>query len=202
MVDFALTYEGPPIDDVEILDRVPSALAGVLQQVNGFIQFGGGLHVRGACRQPTWHSLREAWLGDKAFHCLYPAVVRSDDVPFAEDCMGDQFLLRGEIVWRLSAETGDAAPLNMSLGEFLQEAQVNPVEFLSLNPLVQFQNEGGHIEPGQLLNAYPPFCFAESGAGVSLKAVPAGEQRRYLSDLAKQIREVPDGGQVKIRTVK
>src|SRR5688500_691944 len=101
-----VTFTGPPIDDEEILARLPASLAGILRQLTGFIQNHDGLHVRGACREPAWHSLRDAWLGEQAFHRLYPDV-RPDDVPFAEDCLGDQFLLREGRVWRLYGETGE-----------------------------------------------------------------------------------------------
>jgi hypothetical protein len=41
-----VTFVGPPLDDGEILAKIPANLAGLLQPVNGFIQFHGGLHVR------------------------------------------------------------------------------------------------------------------------------------------------------------
>ena len=66
-----VTFVGPPIDDPEILERLPSSLSGLLRQINGFIQFDGGLHIRGACNAPAWHSLRNAWDGDESFHSLY-----------------------------------------------------------------------------------------------------------------------------------
>jgi len=101
-----VTFTGPPVDDPEILKAVPADLRRFLEQVNGLIAYEGGLHVRGACRRPEWHSLRHAWRGPNAFHEQYPGVER-EDVPFAEDAVGDQWLLRGELVWRLAAETGD-----------------------------------------------------------------------------------------------
>ena len=173
--------------DVDLLSRLPADLAELLRQTNGFIGFQGGLHVRGACREPKWHSLRDAWQGESAFQSLY-SEVRPSDAPFAEDCMGDQFLLRDEIVHKLSAETGDVESLNVSLPAFLQAAEADPVEFLALQPLLRHQQNGGSLEPGQLLSAYPPFIFKESADGVHLAAIPTLERRRFLADLASQIR--------------
>jgi hypothetical protein len=190
-----ITFVGPPIDDPEIFAKLPANLAGLLEQLNGFIQFQGGLHVRGACREPAWHSLRDAWLGEHAFHALYP-VVRSEDVPFAEDCMGDQFILRDEQVFRLAADTGELVPLNLGLADFFHSVQADPTEFLSLHPLLQFQRDGGSLAPGQLLGAYPPFCIAPPAGGVHLKAISVDEGRRFLADFAAQIRNVPDGGKI------
>jgi hypothetical protein len=195
-----VTFTGPTVDDPKLLTRLPPELALLLQDHNGFVQFGGGLHVRGACRQPAWHSLRDAWLGEYAFHRLYPDVP-AEDIPFAEDCLGDQFLLHEGKVWRLAAETGELEPLGVSLTEFLDKAQADPVEYLSLDPLLQFQQGGGCLEPGQLLAAYPPFCTKQAAEGVTLAAVEAEEQRRFLADFAAQIRDLPDGGEIEFEVM-
>lgn len=195
-----MTFVGPALDDAELLARLPPNLRGLLEQVNGFIQYHGGLHVRGACRGPAWHSLRDAWLGENAFHRLYPDV-RDDDIPFAEDCMGDQFLLRGGQVWRLAAETGELEFQAGALADFLHAAQEDPVEFLTIQPLLQFQQDGGNLAPGQLLAAFPPFCTQQAADGVTLAAVPAEERRRFLAEFASQIHDVPDGGAIDFKIV-
>lgn len=191
-------FNGPAIDDAELLAKLPKELAALLQVTNGFIQFHGGFHVRGACLAPAWHSLRDAWVGDNAFHRLYPDVT-ADDIPFAEDCMGDQFLLRDGTVWHLFAETGEVESLESSFAEFMQNVLDDPGEHLGLHPLLQFQREGGHLQAGQLLAAYPPFCLEESDDGVTLKAIPGAERRRFLADFAKQMRELPDGAKLDIK---
>jgi hypothetical protein len=188
-----ITYQGPPVDDAELLGQLPTELSGLLQQINGFIQYNGGLHVRGACQQPDWHSLRAAWQGERAFHRLYPEVQQSD-IPFAEDYLGDQFFLRDGLVWQLSAEIGQLNSLDMDVLTFLQQAQADPVEFLALEPLVQFEEDGEKLEPGQLLSCYPPLCTAEAAEGVTLSAVPAAERHEFLADFAAKVREMPDGG--------
>ena len=55
-----VAFFGPPIDDEELFSQLPGNLSDLLRQINGFIQFQGGLHVRGLCRAPIWHSLRNA----------------------------------------------------------------------------------------------------------------------------------------------
>src|SRR5215472_10564262 len=104
-----ITWRSESIDDVEILRDLPSSLVRVLSDINGFILHDGGLHVRGASLTPEWHSLRVAWRGPSAFHTLYERV-QATDIPFAQDQVGDQFLIRNGGVLRLSAETGDLEP--------------------------------------------------------------------------------------------
>jgi hypothetical protein len=190
------TFVGPPCDDPEQLASLPEPLVSVLRQKNGFIWFRGGLHVRGVCKQPDWHSLLAAASGPTAFHELYWNV-RATDVPFAEDCVGDQFVLRDGVVFRLAAEVGDIEDLGIGATEFFARVQEDPVKFLQLNPLLQFESEGGRLVPGELLAAYPPFFAQQSGDGVSLRAISAGERRRFLADIANQIRDLPDGSSVR-----
>jgi len=189
-------YLGPEIDDVEILERLPRSYRELLETVNGYVAYHGGLHVRGACLAPDWHSLREAWLGEEAIHRLFDEV-SPDDIPFAEDACGDQFLVRRDVVWRLSAESGEIESMALSLSEFDAAAQADPDHFLQLGPLHQFRSEGGQLEPGQLLSVYPPFVFKESADGVSLRAISGLQRRRYLADLARQLRGAPDGTTVR-----
>lgn len=194
-----VNYSGPAIDDPEVMTDLPKGLADLLQQMNGFIQFHGGLHLRGACLEPAWHSLRDAWMGENAFHRLYPDV-KPTDIPFAEDSLGDQFLLRNGEVWQLYAETGEMESLEVSFKEFMQDVEDDPGEHLGLHPLLQFQREGGKLQPGQLLAAWPPFCLEESEDGVTLKAVSSSERRRFLADFAAKIRDLPDGATIDIET--
>jgi hypothetical protein len=189
-----VTFTGGPIDDHETLDRLPADFRALLAEANGFVAYHGGFHVRGACRTPEWHSLRDAWVGPSAFHELYEAV-EPTDVPFAEDAVGDQWLLRGGEVIQLLAETGGIEALGVDLRSFLANVQASPVEALGLHPVLQFRADAGALLPGQLLNVYPPFCTEESAAGVSLAAVSTQERRLFLADLARQL---PDSGQFKI----
>lgn len=200
MTPAGVTFEGPPVDDGEVLDRLPADLADLLRGRNGFVAYHGGLHVRGACLKPLWHALREAWLGPNALHRHYPGLT-ADDVPFAQDCVGDQFLIRAGQVWKLSAETGDLDPVARTVADFLREADADPIEYLSLDLLNQFRADGGVLKPGQLLSVYPPFCLAGEDDRIDLRAIPADDRLGFLADFARQIRDIPDGGRIEIKLV-
>ena len=188
-----ISWKGGSIEDVEILRELPGDLVRTLSDTNGLILHEGALHVRGACLTPEWHSLRAAWHGPKAFHTLYDDV-RTSDVPFAQNQFGDQFLIREGVVLRLAAETGEIERLSDSLHDFFSRIR---------SDIEQFLNVGlGHgMQPGHLLHAYPPFCFQESGAKASLAPLPASEVILFHADLARQIRDVPDGGKVEFKPI-
>jgi hypothetical protein len=181
----SITWIGESIDDTDLLSLLPSDLAQILNVVNGFILHNGALHVRGACLAPDWHSLRSALKGPQAFHILYESV-RPSDIPFAQDQFGDHFLIRDSAIVRLVAETGEVEVLADNLEEFFSRLHNDIKEFLNVG-LYQ------PLQPGQLLHAYPPFCSRESAAGVSLRAIDASEIIRLHADMARQLRDVPDG---------
>ncbi|WP_425073722.1 hypothetical protein [Sagittula sp. S175] len=181
-----IAWTGPAIDDPDLLDQLPAQLVGLLQQVNGFIQYGGGLHVRGACVAPAWHALRPPLEGPRALHRRYPSVA-PDWIPFAQDCVGDQFLLADGAVLHLQAETGDIEALDPTLTAFFKRVAADPVDALAMQPLQKLWAEGGHLAPGQLLSVYPPFCTAESAGGVSVRPVSSLERQDWLADFARTI---------------
>lgn len=185
---------------LQILEALPRQYRSLLERANGYVAYHGGLHVRGACLHPRWHSLRAAWHGEDALHRLYPAVQQTD-VPFAEDALGDQFLLRDEVVLRLLAETGEIEPLGVDLYHFDRAVRSDPIGYLSLTPLDNFRAEGGSLAPGQLLSVHPPFALQADGVEPSYRAIDILERRRWLASLAEQLRGVPDGAQIRISVV-
>jgi len=188
-----VTFAGSAVDDPEVLSLLPGELTSLLRHTNGFVLFHGGLHVRGAVRSPAWHSIRAMMEGEDALHKLYASVMQTD-IPFAEDCVGDQFLLRAGEVWCLQGETGDIEKTADSLAVFWAAIAKDPCEVLNFNPDLR-------LEPGQLLHAYPPFCTEESKRGVSLKPIPTLEVIRFHADFAKQLAALPEGTSFKIKVV-
>lgn len=196
-----ITYQGSQFDeDSCVLAMLPENLVGLLRQINGFVQFEGGLHIRGVCAYPAWHSLDNAMLGKQALHRLYAEVLPSD-VPFGQDCVADQFLLRDGIVHKLESETGRVSSLAVNLRQFFEAVESDPVEYLAMQPLLRFKGEGGALEPGQVLHAYPPFCSKEAENGVSLRAVAAEEALSCLADFSRQLGGVAEGQRFYLRVV-
>jgi hypothetical protein len=197
----SVTFVGPALEpDPELFGALPSNLRSLLEQLNGFILYEGGLHVRGVCKNPEWHGLRTVMYGESALHRLYPAL-RTTDVPFAQDCVADQYVLRDRIVSKLEAETGTLLPLALTLPAFFEAIQANPIEFLGMQPLLRHEQESGALQPGQVLHVYPPFCTREAADGVSLKAVPVAEAIAFLADFAHMIGGLSEGEQFRVRVV-
>jgi hypothetical protein len=191
------TYFGPPFDDMGLAEATPQDIFAVLIDVNGFIAFDGALHVRGISAEPLWHSLASAWKGEGPLHRLFPAILPTD-IPFAQDALGNQFVLREGLVSQLEGETGELHPLNLDIQDWLASLIKSPDDFLPLAIVERFRVGGKELRPGHLLGVYPPFCAAESAAGVSLRAIPARERIKFLADFATQIRGHKDGSHLRI----
>jgi len=181
---------------------LPVALAHLLGPVDGLVAIDGGLHILGARSTLPWHDLHELWKGERALSILYDSVY-PEDVPFAANCLGDQFLLRGEAVMQLIAETGELAQVDGSLESFLQRcAARDPDIWLGLRYLEQFESENGTLDPARVLLPYPLLVAAESRNGVRLAAVPAHEALDFHASIARRIADLPDGARVKITVEK
>jgi hypothetical protein len=187
----SVTWHGAAIDDAELLKDLPPELVDILNHTNGFIVHHGAFRLRGAIRAPDWHSLRSAWRGVHGFCTLYDSVLPTD-VPFGQDQLGDQFLLRDDKIVRLSAETGAIRAIASSVASFFDRLKDDIVGFLNVG--LQYA-----IQPGELLFAYPPFCCQESGSGSLLKPLPAEQVILFHADLARQIKDVPDGARIVFR---
>ncbi|MFK7800676.1 MAG: hypothetical protein AB8G95_03495 [Anaerolineae bacterium] len=187
-----VTWQGGPIEDAEILELLPQNLAGLLEQINGFILYQGGFHLFGATQQPEWHSLREVWQGEQAAWRHYDSILETD-VPFAQDCLGFQFFLRDDFVLFLDGQTGDVQELKVGLGAFLNSIPTDPLNTIGLAPLLQFINDGNQLEPGELLAEYPFFFTKQARDGVELSKTPSAEKRKLLVHIYSKIKDAKDG---------
>ena len=187
-----IKYIGQKIDDFDTFDILPDYLKDFFLADNGVIALNGGLHIRGCVKTPKWHSLGAYWFGNTKLSGLFSSL-ETNDIPFAQDCFGDQFVIRRKNIWRLSAEFDEIKDLEIDFFEFLKQIYSNPFEFLNIENI-----EGLNLKPGQLINVTPPFCV-DSKSGYSLKPVEMEEQIKYLSDFSKQIKDLPNGTKIELK---
>lgn len=189
-----IIYRGQGIDDLDTFDILPDYLKDFYVVSNGVVALNGGLHIRGCVKAPQWHSLGEYWFGDMKLSGLFSSL-DINDIPFAQDCFGDQYIIRGNNMWRLSAEYDEIKDLEIDFSDFLKQVHDNPFEFLNIENIGYL-----NLKPGQLINVIPPFCV-DSKSGYSLRPIGMEDQIRYLSDLSKQIRDLPDGTYIELKVI-
>ena len=196
-----VTYRGPDLAEPSRLAALPGPLVELLWQVNGFVAYAGGLHMRGLVDEPDWHSFERYHSGEMALHKLFRQV-REYDIPFAQDFLGNQFLLRDGEVRRLRADTGEVKSLNVDLAGFMGEIRERPIEYLELDLLARFVEARGLLEPGLLVHAIPPLCVRTEDKKVELRSAPVENVISFLAAFARQVGDVPDGTTVNLKMFK
>jgi len=170
-----ISWRGPACDDPELRARLPGALRSLLEPDNGFVCLDGALHVRGACRAPRWHSLREAWLAPDGVVACTPGL-QPGDIPFARTTFGDELLLRDHDVLRVVAETRAVEALGVSLGRFARALERDPVAFLRLDP--RERALALHTEGSEPDASTPP---APDSVAVDITASPSVQAEQVLA---------------------
>jgi hypothetical protein len=196
-----VTYQGPALETPEKLANLPSDLIEILWQVNGFVAYAGGLHFRGLVDEPEWHSLNRYWSGEMALHEIFREI-QPYDIPFGQDFLGNQFLLRDGRVFRLRADTGELKALDLDLPHFLDACRENPIEFLSLHLLAEFHQDQGMLAPGNLVHTMPPLSLRQAEAKIAMRAVPVDNAISFLANFARQTQDLPEGTEVNLRLFK
>ena len=97
-----------------------------------------------------------------------------------------------EKVIKLLAETDDIVFLEKDFFEFLELVKANPIGFLNIENIDQFE-----LKPGQLLSVFPPFCI-NSESEISMKPIDFVDRILFLSYISKQIKNFPDGTNIEI----
>ena len=158
--------------------RNSTASLGLQIEASMEILYSGGLQLRSHDAQEPLLNTNTFLNGELALYKLYSSI-NNEDYPIAQDCFGDQFLIRDNLVIKLMAETGDIEEYNCTWEAFLSWVDEDPIERLDLPDNLK-------LETGKLLFAYPPFCTVE-GSNASIKAIDGMELISFHADFAKQI---------------
>lgn len=118
---------------------------------------------------------------------------------FAEDAFGNQFAIQNDRIASFDAETG-AVELFATTVEVWAERMMTDYELLSGFPLAhEWQTHNGPIAPGSRLVPKIPFVLGGEFTVENLHALDAVKGMRWRGDLARQIRDLPDGASVELK---
>jgi hypothetical protein len=180
--------------------RLLSELAEMLRARNGFYAFESALHVFASGDQRAAGDSLEAWNEPTTWRAGYDGLAESF-LFFAEDVFGSQFAIRNERVYVFDPETGSAEPMASSVEDWADQL-LSDYEMLTGFPLAhRWQQANGPIPAGQRLVPKIPFVLGGDFEISNVYLVDAREGMRTRSELAVQIRDLPDGAQVQYRVV-
>ncbi len=173
-------------------------LAQLLKTRNGFQAFESALQLyplRGEDFFPELETWNDPTLWKLEFGDLLPA----KQVFFAQDAFGMQFSIRADGVWQLDSETGAAKPFAPTLDDWARQI-LDEYNYLTGYSLIhEWQLQHGPIQPGKRLIPKTPFV---AGGPFELDNLYAGdivEAMRFRGYFAQQIKDLPDGAQVRLR---
>jgi len=171
----------------------------MLRLRNGFFAFEGALHILPAGGQPGVMTLG-AWNSSHLWRNEY------DDLAeelffFAEDAFGNQFCLREDQVCSFDAETGQTEVIGSSIEDWARHV-LSDYEFVTGFPLFhEWQVIHGRVPVGSRLLPLVPFVLGGEYSLSNLRVANAVSGMRARGNLARQIRDLPDGAQIEFKLV-
>jgi len=118
---------------------------------------------------------------------------------FAEDVFGNQFAFDDGSVVYFDVENGRATPFAKSFSEWLSIILEDPVDTLQLMLYKNWLGKGDRLEPSEHLCPIYPFVVKAAPPLKELYRVKSKEDMMYKGNFAYQIKDVPDGVQIKLR---
>jgi hypothetical protein len=174
-------------------------LLDLLQLKNGFYAFESALHFFPAApfenemTLSRWNSfgLWRYEYGDLADKMLF----------FAEDAFGSQFCLHDHHVCFFEAETGELKVMSNTIVEWVEHILAD-YEVPTGHPLLhEWQTRHGALPIGHRLMPKVPFVLGGEYALSNLYAISAVSGMKTRGNLARQIKELPDGAQIQFRII-
>lgn len=180
--------------------RLAGALAdqllGMLCQRNGFYALESALHVF-----PTHSSRQEIGLCDWNENVLWRSAYKGladGCLFFAEDVFGGQFCIKDNKVCIFDPETGALEYLADDIESWVKMI-LSDYEALTGYPLAhQWQKKNGQLPTGKRLLPKVPFVLGGEFVLDNLYLADAVEGMRFRADIASQIKDLPDGAQIKL----
>lgn len=178
---------------------VPASLRRMLAQRNGFYAFEAALHVLPAGEAAGVMDLA-SWNAPTLFRGHYGDLA-GGYVFFAEDIFGGQFAFAGDAIVSFDPETGQAEPLARDLEGWAQRL-LDDYPYLTGHELAHaWQKAHGRLAPGIRLLPKRPFVLGGRFELANLYAQGAVQGMRLRGDLARQLRDLPDGAKVQFTIV-
>ncbi len=169
---------------------------------NGFYAFESALHVfpwtnlpaaEGCVGIQAWNerTLWRDWYGQLTEGLYF----------FAEDAFGGQFAIRAHEIVSFDPESGDTTPVALSFADWATALLTNYAQLTGFPTAHEWQVLNGPIPNGKRLLPKTPFILGGRYHESNLCAVDAVKGMRYRGELWQQIRDLPDGAQVRLKTL-
>ncbi len=170
-----------------------SELLSVLRRRNGFTAFDSAMWVRGSGE--SRYSI-ESWNDPAGWRAAYGEMAEGL-LFFAEDIFGFQFALGQGRVWLFDPETGNREPEAASVQGWFEAVLTDPESMFGAAVSRAWQRLNGPLKLGERLVPSIPFVLGGTGEVDTLARMQAESGMVFRAELARQIRDLPEGAQVR-----
>jgi hypothetical protein len=198
---------GPPITNEKASQnqiseyKIPAdtweCLRSILVLKNGFYGFANCLHVFPYGLAQSLAGTIQSWNAPTNWRQKY-ADLDSRLVFFAEDLFGEQFGLIGKEVFRFNPETGKVSHVCIGIdawaAKILEKTNLETGYGLGAD----WQRKYGDLPHGHRLMPRQPFVLGGKFEPSNLCLIEATEGMHLRSELARQIRDLPDGTKINV----
>lgn len=199
----AISHQPAVVDFDELGDYAPlgQQLDALLRQRNGFYAFESALHVfPAATHQEEKETNLSQWNSFKLWRFEY-ADLADRALFFAEDALGNQFCLHDARVRSFDAETGEMSDLADDLERWASQI-LKDYAVLTAYPLMhQWQTKNGALPVRKRLMPKTPFVLGGNYSLDNLYALDSVTAMRTRGNLARQLKDLPDGARVEFRVI-
>lgn len=179
--------------------RLFAELLGLLNKRNGFFAFDKALHVfpaQPSTQKPSGYDIID-WNRRGLWKNAFPEQVQRL-LCFAEDIFGCQWVLQKDHIGKFDPETGEVTPFADSFENWAEQIVENASIETGWPLSQQWIQKNGDLPANCRLNPRMLFVLGGSFEVENLFAVDAAEGMRFRGDIARQIRDLPDGTKIKI----
>lgn len=187
------------LDEFDSYGRLAGELLQMLRLKNGFYAFESALQLYPAAHFGGQMTLSR-WNAHDLWKFEYEGLA-DNKLFFAQEAFGNQFCISQERIWFFDSETGKLDYRADSLDGWAEIVLTDYGMQTGYSLMHKWQKEHGRIASGHRLMPKIPFVLGgqyELGNLYSLNAVSAMKSR---GNLAKQIKELPDGAKVQFRII-
>lgn len=167
---------------------------------NGFYAFESALHVFSASTSQIILPQLDVFEWNKHDLWRFEYDGLADNLFFfAEDAFGVQFAIQGDLIVSFDPESGEIKNIADTLNGWA-ELILNSYPVMTGYPLAHaWQEINGVLPIGKRLLPKTPFILGGEFEVNNLIAVDAVEGMRYRGELWRQLRDIPDGTQIRLK---
>lgn len=191
---------GEPSTGAALAGHVGEELSELLRQRNGFYAFESALHVYAAGDPGALGGSLEEWNASTGWRAVFGSMA-DGLVFFAEDIFGSQFALSGNQIAIFEPETGQVDVMATSIEDWADQLLADHEMFTGFPLARDWQSVHGQLSPGQRLVPKVPFVLGGAFEVDNVYALDASEGMGVRGELAVQIRDMPEGGDVQYRVI-